>query len=78
MRANEEDEGDHEVEKLFQKKVNGLPSLVIAGQSQGDGCRSRSDSHGGFDNDPDTLNSMLYRILGKKADREFHLEDTQY
>ncbi len=78
LRAHEEDKVNPEVEKLFQKKVDGLPSLVIAGQSEGDGCRSRSDSHGGFDNDRDTLNSMLYRILGKKADREFRLEDTQY
>jgi hypothetical protein len=78
MRSKEKDEVDPEVEALFKKKVNGLPSLVIAGQSDQDGCRSRSESHGGFDNDKDTLNSMLYRILGKKAEREFRLEDTQY
>jgi hypothetical protein len=73
----EEDVVDPEMEKLFDKKVDQLPSLVIAGRDNADGCRSRSDSHGGFDNDPDTLNSVLYRILGKKAAPEFTTRDLQ-
>jgi hypothetical protein len=39
---------------------------------------SRSSSHGGFDNDPDTLNSVLRRILGREPQREFKTRDLQY
>jgi hypothetical protein len=32
------------------------------------GQRTRSLSHGGFDNDPDTMNDILKRVLGKGKD----------
>jgi hypothetical protein len=54
-------------------------SVVVAGAPpRGDGALSRSDSHGGFDNDPDTMNSVLRRILGAEPDRPFMLRDLQY
>jgi hypothetical protein len=65
----------------------GLPSLVLAGKGprtdpEADGRSwgivSRSETHGGFDNDPETLNSVLYRILGHKPARWFHVEDLAY
>jgi len=40
--------------------------------------RSRSDSHGGFDNDPATLNAVLCRILGRKPTRAFTARDLAY
>ena len=43
-----------------------MPSLVIAGRDKRLGCRSRSETHGGFDNDVATLNSILFRILGQR------------
>ena len=69
---------DPDLNTLFKEKVDGLPSLVVAGRDQGEASRSRSDTHGGFDNDPDTLNSVLRRILGDKPTREFTVRDLQY
>ena len=78
LARTDEDRVDPEIDQLFRKKVDGLPSLVIAGRDEGDGSRSRSDSHGGFDNDPATLNSVLFRILGKPPTRAFTVPDLQF
>jgi len=73
---------DKAVETLFKKNINGWPSLVIAGegsrQARISPSLSRSETHGGFDNDEYTLNSVLYRILGDKPKRPFTLRDLQY
>jgi hypothetical protein len=69
---------DKELNALFKKKTGGFPSLVIAGRSAGDASTSRSDSHGGFDNDPDTMNSVLWRILGHKPAPPFTTRDLQF
>jgi hypothetical protein len=61
---------------------NGWPNLVIAGAAPAadkvgpDICRS--ESHGGFDNDAFTMNSVLFRILGKKPTRPFNARDLQF
>ncbi|MEO6733510.1 MAG: C1 family peptidase [Ferruginibacter sp.] len=73
---------DPDISKILQKDINGWPALVVAGKAASkeefgpDICRS--ESHGGFDNDSFTLNSVLYRILGKKPSREFESRDLQY
>jgi hypothetical protein len=73
------EEIDPELAAFFKKTVNGRPSLIIAGESGDEFSRSRADSHGGFDNDTDTLNSVLRRILGRKpTKREFKVQDLQY
>jgi hypothetical protein len=69
---------DAELNEFFKQPVDGLPSLVVAGKEQNPASRSRSASHGGFDNDPDTLNSILRRILGGEPKREFTERDLQY
>ena len=72
---------DPEISKMLAKDINGWPALVIAGKAPAkeeagpDICRS--NSHGGFDNDNFTLNSVLYRILGKKPKRKFDIRDLQ-
>jgi hypothetical protein len=38
----------------------------------------RSETHGGFDNDPATMNSVLTRILGRKPVPEFNARDLDY
>ena len=73
---------DPVIDEMLQKKINGWPSLVIAGfappkQEEGPSI-CRSDSHGGFDNDSFTLNSVLHRILGEAPKREFDSRDLQY
>jgi Papain family cysteine protease len=80
-------DGDKTLAKLYCKQVNGRSALVV---SQGlapdksvtdgaiaQGC-SASRSHGGFDNDPSTLNSVLYRILETKPKRLFTGRDLEY
>lgn len=69
---------DAELAKLFSKQVDGMPSLIVAGASNQPGSVSRSESHGGFDNDPDTLNSVMQRILGKAPARAFDVRDLQF
>jgi hypothetical protein len=75
---------DPELHDLFSRPVDGHPSLVIAGANAENGhpdpfSTSRSDSHGGFDNDPETMNSVLRRILGgEPGKRKFEVRDLQY
>ena len=69
---------------MLGKKVEGLSALVLAGRAaagekgEETGSVSRSDSHGGFDNDPDTMNSVIFRILGHKPSRPFTVRDLQF
>ena len=54
--------------------------IVVAGAGGDDDAYpvSRSDSHGGFDNDPATMNSLLWRIIGGNPIRKFTVRDLQY
>ncbi len=73
---------DPALKALFEKTTNGFPSLVVAGVNGPEHSVSRSESHGGFDNDPSTLNSLLCRILNvhRLADipRRFEVRDLQF
>ena len=78
---------DSALNALFcRPTANRHPSLVIATKAlpNGDGdpfSASHSETHGGFDNDPATLNSILRRIIeppGGKLVREFTSRDLQY
>src|SRR5262249_17275153 len=69
---------DPEMAKVRARKVDGLPSLVIAGKNQGPGSESQSDTHGGFDNDRRTLNSVMFRMLGGPPPHEFQDRDLQF
>ena len=64
------------------KAPDGLPSLIIAGANrEPDGLEkasSQSTSHGGFDNDVATMNSVLHRILGGAPTRPFSRHDLSY
>lgn len=67
----------------YQNKApDGLPSLIIAGANrEPDGqetASSQSTSHGGFDNDVATMNSVLHRILGGAPTRLFSRHDLSY
>ncbi len=61
---------------------DGLPRLIIAGankEAEGkETASSQSASHGGFDNDVATMNSVLYRILGAAPARPFSKHDLNY
>jgi hypothetical protein len=78
---NDQADIDAELRELFSRPVAGHPSLVIAGEKGDEFSQSRSDSHGGFDNDPTTMNSVLRRILGREPTgrgRIFDVRDLQY
>ncbi len=75
---------DTEIGKLYKTKTGELTNMVISGAVEPDKTIrpdiSRSETHGGFDNDPFTLNSVLYRILGKAPAKgnEFTVRDLQF
>jgi hypothetical protein len=69
---------DSEVARLVAARVGTLPALVVSGVKGEAGSESASDSHGGFDNDPLTMNSVLFRILGGAPPRPFTVRDLQY
>ncbi|MBL3599699.1 MAG: C1 family peptidase [gamma proteobacterium endosymbiont of Lamellibrachia anaximandri] len=52
--------------------------IIISKGEDGSEKRSNSESHGGFDNDPTTMNDILKTILGKKPKREFKEDDLDY
>jgi len=72
---------DSEIATMLNKKINGWPSLVIAGaaaaKKQTGPSISRSERHGDFDNDSFTLNSVLFRILKQEPKRLFTTRDLQ-
>lgn len=71
---------DTELATLFSKEMDGRPALIVAGQAgtlEGEG-RSSSTTHGGFDNDSDTMNTILHRILGGSPKRLFTKRNLAY
>jgi hypothetical protein len=72
---------DEDIARLVKQDFNGNPRLVIAGAAPASELTgpnvSRSESHGGFDNDSFTLNAVLHRILGRKPTRLFDARDLQ-
>jgi hypothetical protein len=76
-------ESDKAIKTAYQgDAADGLPRLIIAGvkrEAEGkEQASSQSSSHGGFDNDPATMNSVLYRILGGTPTRPFSRHDLAY
>jgi hypothetical protein len=64
--------------KLIERR--NIPRLTVH-YSKGEvpGARvTASETHGGFDNDPLTMNHVLKRILKKKPDKEFTKESLEY
>jgi hypothetical protein len=56
--------------EAYSKALEGTKGLNLI-YSNGKGKVTRSLSHGGFDNDAYTLNSVLRRVLGGKPDKPF-------
>jgi len=71
-------EEDPKVLALLSSAVDGRPGLVVAGVGDTPGAISKSDTHGGFDNDPNTMNSVLVRILGELPKVAFTDRDLQF
>ncbi len=71
-------EEDQEMLDLLGSQVDGLPGIVISGEGDKPGAMAKSNTHGGFDNDPNTMNSVLVRILGKLPKVAFTERDLQF
>lgn len=71
-------EEDQKLLNLLNSAVDGLPGIVISGAGDKPGAMSKSDTHGGFDNDPNTMNSVLVRILGELPAVPFTARDLQF
>ncbi len=80
-------DADKALAKLFAGKVDGRPALVVSEGVPIDPAReakaiatgaSVSHSHGGFDNDTATMNSVLTRVLDGKPARLFTARDLHY
>jgi hypothetical protein len=52
--------------------------VVESAGKGGGGAQCASETHGGFDNDAATMNSVLFRILGKKPSPAFDARDLDY
>lgn len=77
---NEEQERskDRTLRGWLQEETDGLPRVVVSPVTGAPGSSTQSKTHGGIDNDPRSMNSVLYRILGRKPAREFTERDLQY
>ena len=63
----------------FSRGIEHVGELPFIHYSNGiSGARTRSTSHGGFDNDTYTMNHILQRVLGHKPERPFTEEDLDY
>jgi hypothetical protein len=71
-------EADSSVASLLGKDIDGLPGIVVSGAPGPVGAIAQSDTHGGFDNDPNTMNSILRRILGSAPAVAFTQRDLQF
>jgi hypothetical protein len=69
---------DQAVLNVLGRDIDGLPSIVVSGEGNQPGATAKSDTHGGFDNDPNTMNSVLIRILGTLPEAVFTDRDLQF
>jgi hypothetical protein len=59
--------------QVFEKELAGNPTIEHAGPD----AMTDSTTHGGFDNDAATMNTILSRILGKPAAEPFNRNSWQ-
>jgi len=80
-------EADAQLAKLFSGQVDGRPALVVSHGIPIDPAQERaaikqgasvSHTHGGFDNDCATMNSVLTRVLGSAPKMLFTARDLHY
>lgn len=71
-------DADSPLKELLSSPIDGRPGIVISGVPGPPGSISKSDTHGGFDNDPNTMNSILVRILREQPNRAFTDRDLRF
>ena len=60
----------------FHKPIAGDPVTIY--YADANSPHTASTTHGGFDNDPKTMNDILRSVLGKKPDRPFSQQDLDF
>jgi hypothetical protein len=60
----------------FHKPIAGDPVTIYYADASSP--HTSSTSHGGFDNDPKTMNDILRSVLGKKPERPFSPQDLDF
>ena len=60
----------------FHKPIAGDPVTIY--YADANSPHTASTSHGGFDNDPKTMNDILRSVLGKKPERPFSQQDLDF
>lgn len=63
---------------MLAADIDARPGIVISGAEGAAGTISKSNSHSGFDNDPNTMNSVLVRILDGPPKVAFKERDLQF
>lgn len=69
---------DRTLAPWLKQEINGLPQVVVSPATAKAGASTESKTHGGFDNDMHSMNSVLFRILNGKPAREFTQRDLQF
>jgi len=66
--------------RRYLGRVPGSPIFRIleSDGTKSSGTRTASKTHGGFDNDVDTMNDVLHAVLRKAPGREFRKKDLKY
>ncbi|MGB5753687.1 MAG: peptidase C1, partial [Thermoanaerobaculia bacterium] len=69
--------------QVFRNRLGSLPNRPVFQIHTSDGTstsstKTASKTHGGFDNDVDTMNDVLRSVLRKAPEREFTKSDLKY
>lgn len=68
----------HYLKKETALKHAAFLDVIESGSGGKPGAESMSETHGGFDNDPASMNSVLHRILGARPKFPFEKRDLDY
>jgi hypothetical protein len=59
-------------------RKDAVEEIILSAPKGTRGAASLSQTHGGFDNDPASMNSVLFRILGGQPKHRFEARDLGY
>ena len=68
----------HYIDAAPNLRKSALAEVIESAGKRAKGAQCMSETHGGFDNDPATMNAVLSRILGKKPNPLFEARDLDY
>ncbi|MCX7004765.1 MAG: C1 family peptidase [bacterium] len=69
---------EHYIMQNAGLRKSAFDNIIVSGGKAAKYSQCMSETHGGFDNDPATMNAVLSRILGKKPNPHFEPRDLDY